>query len=78
MNGFGKLLTDEIITARQFAVAGERLFHAIGVATTERPCRVPRQKRLNLVALRLLTNRVHGQPLSIPAALSSSASRLRA
>jgi hypothetical protein len=78
MDRLGKLLTDEIITARQFAVAGKRLFYAIGVAATERPCRVPRQKRFNLVALRLLTNRVHGQPLSIPAALSSSASRLRA
>ena len=78
MNRLGKLLTDQIITARQFAVAGKRLFYAIGVAATERPCRVPRQKRFNLVALRLLTNRIHGQPLSIPAALSSSASRLRA
>src|SRR2546423_3107679 len=78
VNRLDKLLADQVILPCQFAIVGQRLFYAIGVAATERPCRVPRQKRFNLVALRLLTYRVHGQPLSIPAALSSSASRLRA
>src|SRR5260221_10373999 len=73
-----KLLADQIILPRQFAVAGERLLHAIGVAAAQRPGRVPRQQSFYLLRLRLLVYRVHGQPLSIPSDLSSSASRLRA
>src|SRR5262249_3573830 len=78
MDGFRKLLADEVIAPREFAVACKRLLDAIGVAAAQRPCRVPRQQSLDLVALRLFVDRVHGQPLSIPAALSSSASPLRA
>jgi len=59
-------------------VAGERLRHAIGVAAAQRLGRVPRQQSFYLLMLRLLVYRVHGQPLSIPSDLSSSASRLRA
>src|SRR5262249_8489976 len=73
-----KLLADQIILPRQFAVAGERLLHAISVAAAQRPGRVPRQQSFYLVRLRLFVYRVHGQPLSIPSELSSSASRLRA
>src|SRR6266849_317481 len=73
-----KLLADEIIAPRELAVAGKRLLDAIGVVAAQRPCRVPRQQSFDLVALWLLVDRVHGQPLSIPAALSSSASSLRA
>jgi hypothetical protein len=73
-----KLLAHEIIAPREFAVACKRLLDAIGVAATQRACRVPRQQSLDLMALWLFVDRVHGQPLSIPAALTSSASRLRA
>src|SRR5262249_33656018 len=81
VDGLRKLFAHEIIAPREFAVARERLLDAIGVAPAERPCRVPRQQSFesfDLVALWLFVDRVHGQPLSIPAALSSSASRLRA
>ena len=78
MDRLDKLLADEFILPRQFAVAGQRVLHAIGVASTQRPGRVPRQQSFDLMALWLFVDRVHGQPLSIPAALSSSASRLRA
>ena len=78
MDCFRKLLADEIIAPRKFAAARKRLFDAIGVAAAQRPCRVPRQQSFDLMALWLFVDRVHGQPLSIPAALSSSASRLRA
>jgi hypothetical protein len=54
------------------------VLHAIGVAAAQRPCCVPRQQSFDLMALRLFAYRVHGQPLSIPSDLSSSASRLRA
>src|SRR6516165_5602050 len=73
-----KLLADEIVAPREFAVACERLLDAISVAAAERPCRVPRQQSFDLVALWLFVDRIHGQPLSIPSDLSSSASRLRA
>src|SRR5262249_283756 len=63
-----KLLAHEIIAPRELAVARERLLDAIGVVAAQRPCRVPRQQRFDLVALWLLVDRVHGQPLSIPAA----------
>src|SRR5262249_44558334 len=52
--------------------------HAMGVAAAQRPGRVPRQQSFYLLMLRLLVYRLHGQPLSIPSDLSSSASRLRA
>src|SRR5262249_35547235 len=73
-----KLLAHEIIAPRELAVAGKRLLDAIGVAAAQRARRMPRQQSLALVALWLFVDRVHGQPLSIPAALTSSASRLRA
>src|SRR6516165_8255171 len=78
VDGLDKLLADQIILPRQFAVAGERLLHAISVVGAQRPGRVPRQQSFYLVRLRLFVYRVHGQPLSIPSDLSSSASRLRA
>src|SRR5215472_14090759 len=78
MDCLRKLLADEIVAPREFAVAGERLLDAIGVAAAERPCRVPGQQSFDLVALWLFVDRFNGNPLSIPAALSSSASRLRA
>src|SRR5260221_6472559 len=73
-----KLLADQIITPRELAVAGKHLLDTICVVAAQRPCRVPRQQSFDLVALWLLVDRGHGQPLSIPAALSSSASSLRA
>jgi hypothetical protein len=48
-----KLLADQFILPRQFAVAGQRVLHAIGVASTQRPGRVPRQQSFDLMALRL-------------------------
>src|SRR6516225_970513 len=73
-----KLLADQTILPRQFAVARQRLLHAISVAGAQRPGRVPWQQSFYLMRLRLFVYRVHGQPLSIPSDLSSSASRLRA
>src|SRR5262249_42199944 len=68
VDGLRKLFAHEIIAPREFAVARERLLDAIGVPVAERPCRVPRQQSFDLVALWLFVDRVHGQPLSVPAA----------
>src|SRR2546430_8050460 len=57
-----KLLTDKVIAPREFAVARERLLDTIGVAAAQRPRRMPRQQSLDLVALWLFIDRVHGQP----------------
>ena len=78
MDRLGQLLADEVVAPRKLAVAGKRLLDAIGVAAAQRPRRMPRQQSFDLVALWLFIDHVHGQPLSIPAALSSSASFLRA
>src|SRR4029450_11775688 len=67
-----KLLVDQFILPYQFAVAGQRLLHAIGVAATQRTGRVPRQQSFYLLRLWLFVDRVHGQPLSTPSDLSSS------
>ena len=39
-----KLLADEVIALREFAVVRERLLNAIGVAAAQRPRRMPRQQ----------------------------------
>src|SRR5215831_17237237 len=62
-----KLLADEVIAPREFAVVRERLLNAIGVAAAQRPRRMPRQQALDLVSLFL----IHSQPRSIPFALRS-------
>jgi hypothetical protein len=64
-------LAHKIIAPGKFAVASKRLFDAIGVAAAQRPGGVPRQQSFNVVALWLFIDHVHGQPLSIPCALSS-------
>ena len=43
-----KLLADEVIAPREFAVVRERLLDAIGVAAAQRPRRMPRQQGLDL------------------------------
>jgi len=59
--------------------ADERTFDALGVAAAQRAGCMPRQEILDLLAVAsLFAHRVHGQPLSIPSAFSSSANRLRA
>ena len=78
MDRLGELLADEVVAPLQLAVARERLLDAIGVAAVQRSRRMPRQQSFDLMALWLFIHHVHGQPLSIPAALSSSASFLRA
>src|SRR5256714_8821527 len=78
VNRLDKLLADQVILPRQFAVVGQRSLHTIGVAATQRTGRVPWQQSFYLLRLRLFVYPVHGQPLSIPSDLSSSASRLRA
>src|SRR5262249_59083807 len=60
-----KLLADEVIAPREFAVVRECLLNAIGVAAAQRPRRMPRQQGLDLVSLFL----IHGQPRLIPFAL---------
>src|SRR6516225_9178924 len=62
-----KLLADEVIAPREFAVARKRLLNAIGVEAAQRPRRMPRQQGLDLVSLFL----IHSQPRSIPFALRS-------
>src|SRR6516164_3210628 len=62
-----KLLADEVIAPREFAVARECLLNAIGVAAAQRPRRMPRQQGFDLVSLFL----IHSQPRSIPFALRS-------
>jgi hypothetical protein len=55
-----KLLADEVIAPREFAVARERLIDAIGVAAAQRPRRMPWQQSLDLVRLRLFVGHVPG------------------
>jgi len=78
VDGLGEFLADQVVAPRQLAVARQRLLDAIGVAAVQRAGRMPRQQSFDLMALWLFIDHVHGQPLSIPAALSSSASFLRA
>src|SRR5947208_181717 len=63
----------------KLTVARNRALDALAIAAAQRAGRMPWQQGLDLLALgRLSANRIHGQPLSIPAAFSSSASLLRA
>src|SRR5919198_3643340 len=48
-----KLLADQIILPRQFAVVGQRSLHAINVAATQRTDRVPGQQSFYLLRLQL-------------------------
>ena len=77
MDRLDKLLADQLILPRQFAVVGQRSLHAIDVAATQRTGRVPGQQSFYLLRFQLFVYRVHGQPLSTPSDLSSSARRLR-
>jgi hypothetical protein len=75
----GKLFAHQIEPAGQFLIVRERTFDALGVAAAQRSGCMPRQEILDLVAVAsLFAHRVHGQPLSTPAALSSSANFFRA
>ena len=76
MDCFVQLLADQFELAGKLVVAGERLLHALGIMPIEGAGRMPGQKGREVLAL--FVDRVHGQPLSIPSASSSSASRLRA
>src|SRR6266516_6432318 len=60
LNRLCKLLADEVIAPREFAVASKRSFDEIRVAAAQRPCRIPRQQNLDFVALRLFIDCVHG------------------
>jgi hypothetical protein len=54
VNRLCKLLADEVIAPREFAVARERLLNAIGVAAAQRPRRMLRRQGLDLVSLFLI------------------------
>jgi hypothetical protein len=60
LNRLCKLLADEVIAPREFAVVSKRSFDEIRVAAAQRPCRIPRQQNLDFVALRLFIDCVHG------------------
>src|SRR5262249_29352098 len=77
VDGLRKLLADEIIAPREFAVVCKRLLDAIGVAAAQRPCRVPRQQSLDLMALWLFIDRAHSQPRSIRSIYESSSASER-
>src|SRR6185295_8782846 len=78
VDGLVELLAHQLVAALELAVARQSLLDAIGVAAAQRARRMPRQQSFDLMALWLFVHHVHGQPLSIPSALSSSASLLRA
>src|SRR5205807_10270327 len=77
VDGLAELLAHQRKLPGQLLVVFERRVDALGVTTAERPGRVPRQEGLDVPAF-VVGRRHHGQPLSIPAALSSSDKRLRA
>ena len=75
MDRLVELLADQFVLAGEFMIASERLLDPLGLAPRKGSSRMPRQEGLDVLALiRLIVHRVHGQPLSIPAALSSSPS----
>ena len=52
LNRLCKLLADEVIAPREFAVASKRSFDEIRVAAAQRPCRIPRQQNRCLRSVR--------------------------
>src|SRR4029450_3058864 len=75
LNRLCKLLADQVIAPRQFAVASKRSFDEIVVAAAQRPSRIPRQQNLDFVALRLFIDCVHGNLVRLLASSSAAASR---
>src|SRR5712671_734375 len=79
VDGLGELLAHQVEPTDELLVARQRALDALGVAAAQRPGGMPRQETFDLlVVVRLFAHRVHGQPLSIPAACSSSDNFLRA
>src|SRR5262249_26216273 len=75
----GHFLAHQLEPAGEFGVLRQRLLHPLAVATAQRSGRVPGKQRFNVLAVRRpLSPRNHGQPLSTPAALSSSDNLFRA
>jgi hypothetical protein len=59
VNRLCKLLEDEVVEPREFAVIGKCWFDEIGLAAAQRPCRMPRQQSLDFVALQLFIDHVY-------------------
>ena len=81
MDGLGEFFADHGILPGEFGIAGQRFLDFSGIPRIERTGRVPRQQQFDLARFRLdyfSARSHHGQPRSIPAALSSSANFLRA
>ncbi len=77
VDGLAQLFAHQLELAGEILILLESRFHALRVAAAERAGGVPRQQGFDVQALGFIL-RDHGQPLSTPAALSSSESRLRA
>src|SRR5262249_5219437 len=79
MDGFGHFLAHQLEPAGELGILRQRLLHPFGVAAAQGSRGVPRQQRFDVLALRRLVSRHHhGQPLSTPAAFSSSDNFFRA
>ena len=81
MNGLGIFLADHGILPGKFGIAGERFIDAARIARVQRAGRMQWQQHLDFAGLLIqhfLAHCHHGQPRSMPAALSSSANFLRA
>src|SRR5262249_42603059 len=79
LDGLLLLLAHQRQAPGELAVVRNRTLDPLAVAAAQRAGGMPRQESFDLLALgRFFAYRVHGQPLSIPAAFSSSANLLRA
>src|SRR5207237_2288540 len=79
VNGFVELLAHEVVLQLKVTVSGQGPRDPVGVMTSQRAGGMPRQQGFEALALgRFFVQYRHGQPLSIPAAFSSSANFLRA
>src|SRR5664279_3073663 len=81
INGLGVLFPDRSVLPGKLGIAGERLFDPARITRIERTGRMPGQQHLYFTGLlfqHFFARCHHGQPRSMPAALSSSANFLRA
>ena len=79
-NRFGKVFAHRLVLGGKVGIGGKGALDHVGFAAAQRAGSVPRQEGFDLLALGSfrLEHRIHGQPLSTPAALSSSPNRFRA
>src|ERR1700679_3458510 len=81
IDGLGVLFPDRRVLPGKLGIAGQRLIDPAGIARIERTGRMPGQQHFYFTGIlfqHFLAHCHHGQPRSMPAALSSSANFLPA